>query len=403
MTRICDIIRFQYENTAFCFALIARLLEVSYEDPTDLAYMACWECFERDVLHRTNTSHMAKHRSPSVGLLPRFPTASSWENRPLPSQPLDPAVPTTVSKIQYLLDGAPGQAWAVASGNFLNWIETQLENEETHEGNDGKSLMAFWLPMIRDLCQRHDASFWEPEPSPRREVHRDIIRIVLISYLKVCVGAEPRRRDFCRPSLESPECTGCRSCKVIDRFLVDISRVRAIFPVARSTPPGTSSRGTTSRGPDSRVTSSRGTSSGYVLKRRALAHILPILATDKRNCSFHLKESTCAGTVLCVEKRDGAKQWVDWCARREEATREMARFDPERMELVLGKKDYKSLIGMEILKRENRSDWLQMVQVYVWNPDVQRAAGASHAPRAAGEPWPDEASEGTDATPSPIF
>ncbi|ROW17739.1 hypothetical protein VPNG_00939 [Cytospora leucostoma] len=384
---ICDILRYQCENPPFCFALIGRLLEVSYEDPTDLAYIKCWQCFEGDVLHRTNTSRMAKHRSPSAGLLPRFPTASSWENRPLLSQPLGTAVPTTVSKIQYLLDRAQGQEWEPACGGFLTWIENQFENEVIHEeGNDGKTLTAFWLPMIRDLSQRHDASFWEPEPSPRREVHRDIIRAVLIRYLKVCVGAEPRRRDFYRPSLVTPECKGCASCKVINRFLLDISRTRAIFPVARTTPP---------------VTSSPGTSSGYVIQRSALAHILP--ETKKMGCSFHIKERTCAGTVLCVEKRDGAKQWVDWCARREEAARELARFDPEKMILVLGKKDYESLVGMEILKRDNRADWFRMIETYLGDTETQRAALAPHVRRAARYPWPDQAStDSDDLTPSPL-
>ncbi|KAK7735296.1 hypothetical protein SLS53_007527 [Cytospora paraplurivora] len=272
---------------------------------------------------------------------------------------VDISIPMTVSKIQYLLDGAPGQAWETASRVFLQWIEDQFYDEGIR---DGKSLTVFWLPLIRDLTQRHDASFWEPEPSLRREMHRDVIRAVLISYLKVCVGAEPRRLDFCRPSLVTPECRGCSSCKVVNRFLLDISRVRAIFPVTRPAPPGTFPRDT---------------SPGYVLQHSALAHILPGLATKKINCSFHVKERTCAGTVLCVEKRDGGEQWVDWCARREEAAGEMAKFDAEKMVLVLGRKDYNSLIGMEILKRANKADWIRMIETYVEDAETQRTTDPS--------------------------
>lgn len=335
---ICDLMGRQLQNTAFCLALIAKLMEASSDRGLGTAHLLdIWDYFERFFLGPLHVRNMVKQGSCSKKTLPRFPRASSWNNRPLPSQPMDPAIPTIVGEIQFRLLQNPTGWWPGASARFNAWLEDCLSGELA----DNEGLTIFWLPLLRDLSLRRDRSFWESKSQVGRRWYGSFFRAVLLNYLQVGVGQEPRRRDFCRPGFSPQERDGCTSCRVLSRFLLDRSRVRAIFPVVLEHPP----------------TTSRSRSSGYALQQNALSHMLPLLAARKRNCAFHLKDSTCGGTVLCVEKRDGSKHWEDWCRRRDDAAKEMARFDQDTMRLILGEKDYKALVGMEIAKRANREEW----------------------------------------------
>lgn len=334
----CNLMRRQLGNTAFCLALIAKLMETPTDRRLENEHLqGIWDYFETHFLGSLHVRNMVKQGSCSKKALPRFPQASSWNNRPLPSQTMDPVIPTLVGEIQSRLSQKPA-GWPPGASVWFNaWLETCLSGE----GTDNGGLTKFWLPLLRDLSLRHDRSFWESSLQVGRPWYGSFFRAVLLKYLQVGVGQEPRRCDFSRPGFSPQERDGCTSCRVLSRFLLDRSRVRAIFPVVLEHPP----------------TTSRSRSSGYALQQNALSHMLPLLAARKRNCAFHLKDSTCGGTVLCVEKRDGSKHWEDWCRRRDDAAKEMARFDQDTMRLILGEKKYKALVGMEIAKRANREEW----------------------------------------------
>lgn len=348
--RICDLMERQLQNTAFCFALIAKLMEASSDRERGPVHLpAYWTYFQKSFLGFLRVRDMVKQGFCLKKALPRVPKASSWNNRPLPSQPMDPAIPTIVSEIQSRLSQERTGRWRAASDGFIDWLESRLYEE----GTDDEEFTIFWLPLLRDLCLRHDRSFWESESHFGRPWYGKFFRTVLLKYLVVGVGQEPRRRDFCRPGF-SQERDACSSCRILSRFLLDRSHVRAIFPVLleRERPPVTWWNGR----------------SGYRLRQNALLHILPLLATRKRNCAFHLKKGTCGGTVLCVEKRDESKHWEDWCRRRDDAAKEMAMFDQETLKLILGEKDYKALVGMEVAKRANREEWKRVLRDSIQEP-----------------------------------
>lgn len=273
--------------------------------------------------------------------LPRFPKASSWKDRPLLSQPMDPAIPKIVSDIQFLL--AHDLGWRrVAYGGLNDWLESRIHKE----GADAKQFTTFWLPLLRELSLRHDPTSWKVAPQSSRQWHSSFFRFVLLQYLLTGVGREPRRREFCRPGFSPLETNGCSSCRTLDRFLLDRSRVRAIFLIVSET---------------TRAAPSQAKELGHVLNQAALAHMLPLLAARKRNCAFHVKKSTCGAMVLCVEKRDGSKQWEDWRGRSDRAAGEMARFDKERLRLILGDGDFEALVGMEICRRVNKDGLQRML------------------------------------------
>lgn len=321
-----DLVLNQINNPAFCFALMVHILRAPADSMLDKCRPRLWAWFEECFLDCMIISDLAK-RTSSYGVLPRFPKASSWDDRQSFFQPMNPKVISLVGEIVDRLSQDPREWWNSAFKGFLEWIDLQLRMTGDSEG-----FLAFWLPLLRDISLRDRCCFLQPSTQSSRPEVRNLFRDVFYSYFYVCVGKEPRRRDFARPEFSIREGgDGCASCRLLGSFLVDHSRVRAIFPVTR---PGVGVAAQTS-------------TSGVALQQSTLDHVLPLLASPERKCVFHIKDST-MGTVLCVEKRDGEKQWEDWNMRRREAAQELASFDHERMKLILGENDYKAFFAMEI-------------------------------------------------------
>ncbi|ROW12806.1 hypothetical protein VMCG_00785 [Cytospora schulzeri] len=139
---------------------------------------------------------------------------------PSPYQPMDPAIPTIVSEIQFRLDQDP-QGWRrTASDQFTDWLENCLYKDSGH--HEEEHTLSSGPPPFSATCPcgttAPSGAPWSSGPCSSGTSSSPQVR-------------EPPRRDFRRPGFSARERDGCPSCRVLSRFLLDRSRVRAIFPV----------------------------------------------------------------------------------------------------------------------------------------------------------------------------
>ncbi|ROW07768.1 hypothetical protein VMCG_03384 [Cytospora schulzeri] len=237
--------------------------------------------------------------------------------------------PFETDDISRMFSEMVNRGWHEEADEFLTmFVLRTLEYNQCHDLSPGYLFHKLWLPFFsRALNLYRDGD--RPEWQRMDPIFGNGLLGVVAIYMVGVIGREPEKNTLRRAALRGT--CHCSSCKVINGFLLNRRRTRQIFKVVESQGGRRSPSG-----PD------------FHVSRSALQHITRQLGHADRDCAFHVHETTAAGPVLVLQKRDNQWEWEKWNKRREEGSNELMQ--------VMGTKYFQDIVGCQ----EQYEEWKEL-------------------------------------------